>query len=190
MSIFAICYIFVGLFIIIFLLTKIFRKAFISYSRKFLADNGIDSFEWPIAFHTIDVAIEAPDKTYLFGRKPGKTTWQFIGGFVDPIDDSAAESATRELGEETSIQIPIEQSRRMKYIGSYKINDSRYVKSRNKVITSFYKVSITSVEAVQAKASDDIEEVKFFKLGEMKDIIAIQHKELLSELLMYNLNNE
>jgi ADP-ribose pyrophosphatase YjhB (NUDIX family) len=68
-------------------------------------------FKYPVAFHSVDMAITRMHEgkiQVLLAQKvkdttKGKNVWRFPGGFIDPWDCCAEESALRESMEETGM---------------------------------------------------------------------------------------
>lgn len=116
--------------------------------------------QYPTSYQTVDVAIFAPrDRDgyfgrVLLGRKRGETHWRFPGGFVDPTDESLEAAAKREPKEETGLDVT-----RVEYLGSFRVNDTRYTRDKHKILTSFF---IAEGEPDLEKAGDDLEEVRWF----------------------------
>lgn len=161
------------------------------------ADKVLDSVDFRMginyAYHnkydavhpTVDIAVlRNSSKQVLLGKKPGETGWRFPGGFADPTDGSYEESAARELQEECGELV----TGAMQYIGSAKVDDWRYRKEADKIMTLFFTTSLISGEAL---ANDDLAELAWFdvdKLAEMIDngsITATHH--VLARLLTNHL---
>ncbi len=149
---------------------------------------------YPVSYQTVDVAILKkcpvnvtpgayiqPPANYhrieiLLGRKPGCPKFQFIGGFVDVTDDSLELAAKRELSEEVGL---IETSK-CKYIGSARIDDWRYRKEKDKIMSVLYTCEFMFGTPV---ASDDIEQVEWFDLENLTvNQIEPEHGVLLNML--------
>ncbi|MCX2742284.1 NUDIX hydrolase [Mangrovivirga sp. M17] len=138
--------------------------------------------QYPKVFPTVDIALWKNQHTeFLLARKPQEIWWRFVGGFSDPSDESFEFAAQRELIEEVG---EIKHGE-LKYEGSFKVDDWRYRYERDKIITSFY-----SCEYIEGNihARDDIEELKWFSLNEIKkmeagDDIAPEHKPLFNLIL-------
>lgn len=132
---------------------------------------------FPTVYSTVDVAVLNRGKV-LLARKEDSTEWQFIGGFLDTEDKNLRIAAARELYEETTIKIHPD---RLRYIDSIQIDDWRYRKGPDKIMTHFFLLSISS-DLIQPEAADDIVEAKWIELDKIKDILIPEHLPLL-ELL-------
>jgi len=138
---------------------------------------------YPTAYATVDVAILNEDETeLLLGKKPHETKWRFIGGFADVSCESLEHNCKKEALEETGLEIGD-----IKYICSTKIDDWRYRKQRDKIITSFFKAKKIFGHA---QAADDIEVVKWFKIKDLKKTDFVGSHDGLFEKLVENLNNK
>jgi bifunctional NMN adenylyltransferase/nudix hydrolase len=131
---------------------------------------------YPTVYTTVDIAVFNEDGAkILLGRKQHENKFRFIGGFSDVGSNCFEEDARREVMEETGIEIsdPV-------YVGSFRINDWRYRRSKNKITTMFFKAKHVFGKPV---ANDDIEEVRWFDFAELtaNDIVE-EHGVLLGAL--------
>lgn len=157
-------------------------------ARKLASEVVRDSYEFrcgliyaaynkhAITYPTVDACLYN-EKTgeILLGHKKtdAKDKWRFPGGFVDATKDESKEDAvSRELHEETGFLAELST---IKYIGSMKVNDYRYEKEVDKIMTTLYLVPFTWGIV---KAGDDLDEVKWFKLD---DIIKNEGYQLVDE---------
>lgn len=132
--------------------------------------------KYPTVYSTVDVAIFNEDQSkILLGRKKNEKKFRFIGGFSDVSSSSFEEDARREVFEETNLSItdPV-------YLGSCRIDDWRYRKEKDKINTTlFYAKKFSG----QEKASDDIEEIKWFNYNELtENDLMEEHGILLNKL--------
>jgi ADP-ribose pyrophosphatase YjhB (NUDIX family) len=125
------------------------------------------------ALATVDIAIMDYDRRrILLGRKPNQGLFRFFGGFVDPLKDkSILDAAKREAVEEAG-DLELED---FIMIGNPVIPDSRYANDKDKIFTTFY---VCQYIFGNAKACDDIEEVKWFNLVDItkEDIMPVHHE--------------
>lgn len=135
--------------------------------------------KFPTAYPTVDIAVlkwDGKSTSILLGKKPNKSTYCFIGGFVDPSDLSLELAAARELKEEVGNI----QTHEYKYIGSHKVNDFRYAGTKDGIITSLFATYMMGGNPV---ASDDIEEIKWFDLDNFDmNVLSEHHKSLMKML--------
>lgn len=128
---------------------------------------------YPTCFPTVDVAIIDYDKSrVLLAKKAIESKHRFVGGFVDPYDETFEDAAEREVREETGLEIA-----NLKYIGSAKINDWRYRSEVDKIKTMFFAAQYVYGSPT---AMDDIDELRWFEFDEIKeDIIVDTHHPLI-----------
>lgn len=133
-------------------------------------------------YPTVDIAVFRNNKTeMLLGKKEIDNKWRLLGGFSDPTDDSYEETAKRELEEECGPVVTTD----MHYEKSFRVNDWRYRREADKIITSMFSTDYISGDA---QGRDDIGEVKWFTLSEVAELItrnetAEEHRPQLGFLL-------
>lgn len=145
---------------------------------------------FPTVHSTVDIALVRPDcNKVLLGRKKSEdrateaSNWRFIGGRVDREDRSAKHAARRELHEEAGACTV----GALQYIGSRKIDDWRYRGSKDGILTSFFYAEYLSGEVA---AHDDINEVRWFSVHQITDVIIEDHAPLGHMLLRWLASNE
>ncbi|MFZ2188863.1 MAG: NUDIX domain-containing protein [Candidatus Moraniibacteriota bacterium] len=135
---------------------------------------------FPISFQTVDIAVvRHEDQAVLMGRKKiDGEKYRFIGGFVDPADDSLEMAAHRELREEAG---PID-CHNFTYLGSWRVSDYRYRAEEDKVMTAFF---VTYKLCGRECAGDDIDELAWIPIWDCKKVVIKEHKRLAEELLSH-----
>jgi bifunctional NMN adenylyltransferase/nudix hydrolase len=139
--------------------------------------------DYPRALPVVDVAILRQSTVgydVLMARKAveeNSSGVRFIGGFVDPTDDSLEETVAREVSEETGLEVSSPT-----YIGSTLIRDWRYRNSSEGVISSFFAVDyLWGI----AKANDDIAQVEWVPADHVQARILPVHKPLADLLAVH-----
>ncbi len=148
----------------------------LSLSRAVEKLKKVPYIPYPVSFSTADIVLlhELADGSFniLVGQKPGRTDWQFPGGFRDPKETNEG-AAVRELNEEARVLLDIN---RFNYMGSKFVDDIRYRDTCHKITTNLFVVhDITDEEAPLFKAGDDLAEVKWIpftkeSLAEIREI--------------------
>ena len=136
--------------------------------------------QFPSFKATVDLGIvDYDNKRLLMGQKPNEDLIRFIGGFTDPLKDKSAEDAcVREGKEETSLELTVEG-----YIGSALVNDWRYRREVDKIMTFFYVMRYQGGNPVPR---DDIKSLSWKKFGEITEADVVpSHRPLLSMLNDY-----
>lgn len=144
---------------------------------------------FPTAYPTVDVALlrymgrfpDLGEQQVMLGMKPKTDKWVFIGGFVDPTDESMFAAAARELQEEAGHVITHE----FFYISSHKILDSRYRGTKDGIITTLVG---TYMMGGNPTPSDDMEggRLGWFDIGGFDmDILDPKHHVLFESLKKY-----
>ena len=119
--------------------------------------------QYPVSYQTVDIAcLGSGGHRILLCRKPNEDNFRFIGGFVDTSDQSLELAAKREFMEETGGNAEIEDIR---YIGSFRVNDWRYKKGRDKIMTSLFMCEMSFGSLTP---SDDISELQWIGVSEFK----------------------
>ncbi len=95
----------------------------------------------------------------LLAKKPNEDEYRFVGGHVDPRE-SLEDTVKREVFEETCLEVGD-----IKYLGSAPIDDWRHKGKRSSIISTLFQ---TKRIFGNADARDDIEELKWFTIDELK----------------------
>ena len=138
--------------------------------------------KYATTYPTVDVCAYNQDGQILLARKPDEEQYRFIGGFVDASDVSLETAAYREFMEEVN-QCHISG---LKYILSQKVEDWRYTNEVDGIMTTLF---LGRFGHGQAKASDDIAEVKWFGASEFTNPdfiirnIMPEHREMMAKLI-------
>ena len=135
--------------------------------------------QYPITHSTVDLLIKKDNKI-LLGRKPTQKEFRFVGGFVDPTDETEIQSCKREGQEETGLELD-----NFKFICSRKVEDWRYrgIKERG-IMTHFYECDVIFGCPTPM---DDIEELRWFEFDYLKEnyktVLVGEHIKLFEDYL-------
>lgn len=135
--------------------------------------------QYPKIYPTVDVAIWNKKKDeLLMAKKPNQDLYRFVGGFAEG-KTSFEDSVVKEVLEETHIEIE-----NITYIGSSPIDDWRYRKEVDGIVTLFFEATHSFGKP---NPDDDISELKWFKANSIfsKDIVP-EHRVLLNMLRQKN----
>lgn len=140
----------------------------------------VQAIRLPISYQAVDIAvIRYPENEVLMGmKKQDKGKYRFIGGFVDPTDESLEAAAVRELREEAG-QI---DGHEIVYLGSFRIPDFRYRGEEDQLMTAFFATYHLSGVP---KAGDDIDEVAWIAIDDLESIIVPNHLPLAKRLIKF-----
>lgn len=122
--------------------------------------------KFPTAYPCVDIVIENRKGQFLLARKKDHQHYCFVGGFVDPTDESFEHAAKRELSEEV-LGFPDYKPEEFHYIASSKIQDWRYRGTKDGIISSLYRVYLKPKDEYlmsSFKAGDDIIEIQWFDI--------------------------
>ena len=129
---------------------------------------------FPVVYPTVDIAIFEDDKILLAQKNLDGNMWRLPGGHVDPNDLSLEMAARREAAEETGLEITGPY-----YVGSFKIPDYRYAKSKDGIITAlFWAKRLFGRPAPK----DDIQTLQSFPIASLPEIAPI-HAPLVREAI-------
>jgi len=124
---------------------------------------------YPKVFPTVDVCAYNQEGQILLAKKPNETKWRFIGGFVDATDSDYERAAYREFMEETNAC----HINNLKYILSAKVDDWRYRKEKDGIMTTLF---LGSFGFGKETPSDDIDDLKWFDVSYFTKFDNIKHQ--------------
>lgn len=138
------------------------------------------TYEYPRPSVTTDIVVmtmDHPKYILLIKRanEPFKDYWALPGGFME-MGETLAESAARELFEETNLEIPGGH----KFLEMFHIADGVNRDPRGRTISACFFVGIPKI--CDVRAGDDAKELKWFKLRSIlnKEVnLAFDHYEII-----------
>lgn len=154
-----------------------------------MADTDIRYRQFPFQMHRYPTSFQATDcviidtakRTLLLGRKPKENKFRFVGGFVDPKDTSLEVANLRERIEEAGMNLECTPP---SYLFSFRVDDPRYRDKSDKIMSAVF---LYNYIFGFAKAGDDIGEVRWFNIDDVKEnykhIIMQEHHPLVEKLI-------
>lgn len=146
-----------------------------------MAVQGTYTYEWPRPAVTVDVALfdvsgsEACGVLLIKrGEDPYKGLWALPGGFIE-MDEELAESAARELWEETGIRMRPEALTEIGAYGGVKRDP------RGRTIGVAFAAPVRKADH-EARAGDDAAEARWFALDDLPEL-AFDHDEIIRDSL-------
>lgn len=142
------------------------------------------TYKYPKADITADIVVLALDagkadsiKVLVIKRKnePFKGCYALPGGFLEVVKETLAECASKELKEETSLEIGKED---LHFLSMY---DNPDRDPRGRVITAAYWVTVDASEMPNAKAGDDAAELSWEDPRKICNLMAFDHREILED---------
>lgn len=124
----------------------------------------------PVSYQAVDVAVVSFDRSeILLGRKKHDgDKLRFIGGFVDPSDESLERAARREVFEEA----PNVEISDLRYLGSRRVDDFRYRGSEDGIMSAVF---VSAFVFGLARAGDDLDDLVWVPLNEVHRRIIKNH---------------
>ena len=141
---------------------------------------------YPVTFFTVDSVVVQSGHVLLIQRKaqPGKGLWAIPGGFIDQ-NETAFDSAIRELREETRIKVPEAVLRGS--VRHEKLFDAPDRSLRGRTITQAFLFELPAQEELpKVKGSDDAAVAKWFsfdQVAHMTDQLFEDHASIIKMMI-------
>lgn len=116
--------------------------------------------KYPTSYQTVDLAVVTDSGKLVLGKKPHQNKYRFMGGFVDPTDNSLEAAAKREFKEEAGSS----EVSDLEYVSSFRVDDWRYRYRRDKIMTTLF---LGKHIFGTFRPGDDIEEVRLFDVEDL-----------------------
>lgn len=129
----------------------------------------------PRVYATVDLGIKRGEQGLFIAKRIHQGMVSFMGGFIDP-NESAEQAVLREKHEE----IPTVTVTEPKYQFSLPIDDPRYRKSRDSILTSFFTATYLSGEA---SPGDDADMVLWVHRSAIVECVVPWHRPLAIEFV-------
>ncbi len=129
---------------------------------------GTEVIKYRNPLPTADVIINYRDGIVLINRGREPFGWAIPGGFID-YGESAENAAVREMREETGLELA--------NLELFTVRSSPVRDPRHHTLTVVYEAEGVG----ELKAGDDATDAKVFKLENLPDKIAFDHREILED---------
>lgn len=137
---------------------------------------------YPVTFFTVDSVVVQSGHLLLVQRRaqPGKGLWALPGGFINQ-EETALDSAIRELKEETRIKVPPAVLRGS--VRAEKLFDAPGRSLRGRTITQAFLFELPDQEELpKVKGSDDAQDARWFplsKVASMTNVLFEDHASII-----------
>lgn len=134
--------------------------------------------QFPRVYPTVDTIVwrATPENGWnvevLLIKRGDNGEWGFIGGFVDPQDESYERAAKREVYEEVGLTA----ESGVRYVGSVKVNDWRYRGTRDGIMTTLFTMQYSFGSVVPNP--QEVADYQWVKWDEIGDILSKTHTPL------------
>lgn len=135
----------------------------------------------PFSYPSVDTAIidSKRKRGVLIRQRKFRMMPAFCGGMFDPTKDESYEDTSRR---ETSEELPTIEAGPPIYIGSAKIDDPRYRKSQDRIVSAlFYREYLGGDPA----GGDDADDAGWYDLAELPHVVVLHHRPLAARLSVY-----
>lgn len=125
---------------------------------------------------TTDIVVQYRGKLLLITRKnePFKNHWALPGGYLEVYKETIEQAASRELKEETSLDV---DPRDLNLLGVY---SSPFRDPRGHVVSVAF---FTKTEVGLLKANDDAKGLSLFAIDEIPKKLAFDHQQIIEDYL-------
>ncbi len=132
-------------------------------------------------FLTVDIIIEFRDgRVVLVERKNPPYGWALPGGFVD-YGESLEEAALREAFEETGL--------RLEKITQFRAYSDPSRDPRHHTVTVVFIGEVLDEESAILRPADDAKNCALFSLDGLPEVIAFDHRKILSDYRKWRIRN-
>lgn len=134
---------------------------------------------FPRVIPTVTLAVTNNNRLLLC-KKSDDINYRFITGFCLPIDETISDTIKRIYYKDIKTKAKILDT---KYIDTIRIEDWRFKSEEDKIMTQFFSCNISNADL---EPSDDIIELKYFDLSDLKNIdnnLVQEHKALFAIFL-------
>lgn len=165
---------------------KMYKQNSFEYEKEqeeFIKKYQIDKekFGWAEPSVTADILAYNGDKILLIRRDnfPYKNCWCLCGGFMEKTDEDLRYTASRELHEETNLEINPEK---FKQIKTYSHNFD----PRMKIVDVAMSIRINAKDMKKAVGSDDAAEAQWFDINDLP-YMGFHHRQIVEDWMKQNI---
>lgn len=141
--------------------------------------HAVTGMREPIVYTTVSVAVlRSSKKEVLLCRRPHEVKWHFLGGVVTPADTSFEYTAKRVIAE----MVGDDTLDDLLYISSAKINDRRFHKAKDSILSPFF---VTSQVFGVSEEINDQSDLQWFPVHDVAEYLHDDHLQFGKALAQY-----